>query len=139
VISVKVTKAACAIMVRDGRVFAARRGHGMDGWEFPGGKVEEGETSEQAVAREIREELGVDLSTTWYLDTIEYDYPDFHLSMDVFVSELAPGEEPRLLEHREGRWLGRAELGDVDWLPADLSLIDRVGAMWDSIFQPSHL
>ena len=94
---------------------------------------------EQAVAREIREELGVDLSTTWYLDTIEYDYPDFHLSMDVFVSELAPGEEPRLLEHREGRWLGRAELGDVDWLPADLSLIDRVGAMWDSIFQPSHL
>ena len=136
------TEVAAAILRRDGKILICQRKEGGNCsllWEFPGGKVEEGETGEQAVAREVREELGVRLSTTWYLDTIEYDYPDFHLSMDVFVSELAPGEEPRLLEHREGRWLDRAELGDVDWLPADLSLIDRVGAMWDSIFQPSHL
>lgn len=131
---------AAAIIQRDGKVLSCQRGHGSmeGGWEFPGGKVEPGETAEQACRREIEEELGCRLGTLWYLDTVEYDYPDFHLSMDCFVASLAPGQEPRLLEHEGARWLSQDELPDVDWLPADRDLIERLGVYWDQIFLSEH-
>ncbi|WP_303131657.1 (deoxy)nucleoside triphosphate pyrophosphohydrolase [uncultured Olsenella sp.] len=133
------TKVVCAIVQRGGKVLAARRGHGMERWEFPGGKVEEGESREEALRREVREELGCELSTIWYLDSVDYEYPGFHLDMDCFVCSLAEGEDPVLREHRELRWLGRDELTDVDWLPADHGLIMTLGVMWDSVFESSHL
>lgn len=85
---------AAAIIQRDGVILAARRAHGMDGWEFPGGKVEPGETSEEACRREVTEELGCKLQVMWLLDTLTYDYPEFHLVMDCFVCTLAPGQSP---------------------------------------------
>lgn len=137
----QVRHVAAAIIRREERILACQRGRGdMRGaWEFPGGKVEDGETSEQACRREIGEELGCRLGTMWYLDTVEYDYPDFHLSMDCFVAFLAPGEVPHLLEHEDSRWLSQGELLDVDWLPADHDLVMRLGLMWDQIFEPEHL
>lgn len=132
---------AAAIIQHEGRIYAARRSAGPfeGGWEFPGGKLEEGESAEQALKREVREELGVELSTIWYLDSVEHDYPDFHLHMDCFVCELAPGSVLVDEEHLEGRWLAREDLLTVDWLPADRNLVARMGAMWDAIFDPSHL
>lgn len=130
---------AGAIIARDGKILAARRASGMDGWEFPGGKLEEGETSEQALRREIREELDLELSFVWLLDTVEYDYDDFHLSMDCFVCPIASDAEPKRLEHAEFRWLSLDELLDVDWLPADHDLVRTIGVFWDQIFSPEHL
>lgn len=132
---------AAAIIQSGDRILSCQRGHGdmKDGWEFPGGKVEDGETSEEACRREVSEELGCRLGTMWYLDTVEYDYPDFHLSMDCYVAVLAPGEKPHLREHEDARWLSQGELLDVDWLPADHDLIMRLGVMWDQIFEPEHL
>lgn len=134
--------AAAAIIERDGRVFCARRatsGAGQGGWEFPGGKVEDGESPEQAVRREVREELGVSLSTTWLLDTIEHDYPTFHLTMDCLVCALPPDAEPTLSEHEEARWLTRDELLLPAWLPADERVARLLGTYWDQIFATSHL
>lgn len=136
-----VMRVVAAVIWRDDRVYAAQRGYGdmKDGWEFPGGKIEPGETPEQACRREIREELAVDLSTMWYLDTVEYDYPDFHLSMDCFVATLKPGQEPEFLEHESARWVGQDELLDVGWLPADKGLVESLGGLWDQIFSAEHL
>ncbi len=108
-------------------VYATQRGYGAykDWWEFPGGKVEAGETAEQALVREIREELSVGISVDRFLTTVEYDYPEFHLSMDCFWCRILEGE-PQLLEHEAARWLPLFDLRQVAWLPADLLVIDAI-------------
>ena len=108
-------------------VFATQRGYGeyKDWWEFPGGKIEEGETPEGALVREILEELDTLVTVDRYLATVEYDYPDFHLSMDCFWCSLMEGHLV-LLEHEASKWLPLHDLRQVDWLPADLLVVDAV-------------
>ena len=120
-----------AAVIRDGeRIFATQRGYGeyKDGWEFPGGKIEEGETPQQALKREIMEELEAEITVGELIDTIEYDYPNFHLSMDCFWCELVSGDLT-LKEHEAAKWLDKSTLDSVDWLPADVTLIDRIRAV----------
>ena len=109
------------------KIFATQRGYGdfKDGWEFPGGKIEEGETPEDAIVREIKEELDTIVKIERYLDTIEYDYPEFHLSMDCFLCSIVSGTLV-LKEHEAARWLSREELDSVEWLPADITIIDEI-------------
>ena len=117
-----------AAVIRDGdRVFATERGYGpmKDGWEFPGGKVEPGETPEAALKREIEEELATEIEVGDYLTTIEHDYPDFHLSMRCYWCRILAGA-PVLKEHEAARWLSADELDSVAWLPADITIIDRI-------------
>lgn len=116
-----------AVICDKGRVFATQRGYGdyKDGWEFPGGKVEAGETPEEALAREIREELDTEIEVGEYLDTIEYDYPTFHLSMKCFRCAVKTGELV-LKEHEAAKWLTADELDSVGWLPADITILDKV-------------
>ena len=116
-------------------IFATQRGYGdlKGGWEFPGGKIEEGETPKEALKREIMEELDTEIKVGKLIDTIEYDYPTFHLSMDCFWCEIVKGELV-LKEHEAARWLTREQLGEVEWLPADVTLIEKVG---DEIIQHS--
>lgn len=113
-------------------IFATQRGYGeyKDGWEFPGGKIEAGETPSEALVREIREELDTTIVVGELIDTIEYDYPSFHLSMDCFFCTIAAG---RLLlkEHEAARWLTKEELYSVDWLPADVTVIDQIAKLMD--------
>jgi len=108
-------------------IFATQRGYGdlKGGWEFPGGKIEEGEAPQAALKREIMEELETEISVGELIDTIEYDYPTFHLSMDCFWCEIVKGDLV-LKEHEAARWLTRAQLRDVEWLPADITLIDKI-------------
>ena len=117
-----------AAIIRDvDSIFATQRGYGeqKDGWEFPGGKIEAGETPQQALAREIREELDTGITVGDYLTTIEYDYPAFHLSMQCFWATICDGE-PVLKEHEAARWLREEELDSVAWLPADLTIIPLI-------------
>lgn len=109
-------------------IFATQRGYGdlKGGWEFPGGKIEEVETPKEALKREIMEELDTEIKVGKLIDTIEYDYPTFHLSMDCFWCEIVKGELV-LKEHEAARWLTREQLGEVEWLPADVTLIEKVG------------
>lgn len=108
-------------------IFATQRGYGdlKGGWEFPGGKIEEGETSQEALKREIMEELDTEISVGDLIDTIEYDYPTFHLSMDCFWCQIVKGDLV-LKEHEAAKWLRMDELDSVEWLPADVTLIDQI-------------
>ena len=118
-----------AAIIQDGdRYFATQRGYGdfKDGWEFPGGKIEESESPKHAIAREIKEELNADIIVGDLLTTVEYDYPNFHLSMDCFWAELAPGSDMKLLEHEAAKWLSIDEIDTVDWLPADNIVVDAI-------------
>lgn len=108
-------------------IFATQRGYGdfKGGWEFPGGKIEEGETPQKALVREIREELDTEIVVGELIETIEYDYPTFHLSMDCFWAEIVSGNLV-LKEHEAAKWLTKDELGTVEWLPADIELVERI-------------
>lgn len=123
----KKIEVAAAIIKRGDMIFATQRGYGefKDGWEFPGGKLEPGETAEAAILREIKEELDADIKVCQLFETVEYDYPQFHLTMHCFICELI-SEDMVLKEHEDARWLGRSELDSVDWLPADRGLIDNL-------------
>lgn len=108
-------------------IFATQRGYGdlKGGWEFPGGKIEEGESPQEALVREIKEELETEIVVGELIDTIEYDYPTFHLSMDCFWAEIVSGDLV-LKEHEAAKWLTKDELDSVEWLPADVTLISKV-------------
>ena len=117
-----------AAIIKDGeKIFATERGYGeyKGWWEFPGGKVESEEEPEQALIREIREELTCEITVGEFIKTIEYDYPDFHLSMDCFFAEIKSGQI-ELKEAKDAKWLTKDELLSVNWLPADLEVIDFI-------------
>lgn len=116
-----------AIIVRDRRIFATQRGYGewKDWWEFPGGKIEHGETPENALKREIREELATEIEVDELLTTVEYDYPKFHLTMHCYLCTIISGDLS-LLEHEDARWLAIDELDSVKWLPADKDVIEKL-------------
>lgn len=119
----KQIEVVAAVIIRDGLVFATQRGYGewKDWWEFPGGKMEAGEMPEEALRREIHEELAADISVGQLLTTVEYDYPKFHLTMHCFLCTLRSGLT--LLEHEAARWLAPADLHSVKWLPADKGVV----------------
>ena len=121
----KTIKVVAAVIHKDGKIFATQRGYGdyKDYWEFPGGKIEPGETSEQAIVREIQEELATVIAPDRFLTTVEYDYPAFHLSMACFLCHVVTGKL-ELLEHESAKWLSKDQLRSVAWLPADLQVIE---------------
>lgn len=117
-----------AAVIRDGnRIFATQRGYGKykDGWEFPGGKIEDSETPQQALVREIREELDTEIRVGDLIETVEYDYPDFHLSMDCFWCSVIKGNLI-LKEAEDAKWLTKESIDSVNWLPADFGLIEKI-------------
>ena len=118
---------AAIIHDAQGRIFATQRGYGewKDWWEFPGGKVEVGESPEEALKREIREELSTDICIDKFLCTVEYDYPTFHLTMRCYICSLL-AESLHLNEHEDARWLTTDELDSMNWLPADVMVIERL-------------
>ncbi|WP_167957016.1 (deoxy)nucleoside triphosphate pyrophosphohydrolase [Anaerosporobacter faecicola] len=120
-------RVVAAIIRSDDKIFATQRGYGefKGGWEFPGGKIEEGETPQEALIREIMEELATEIHVGDFLHTIEYDYPSFHLSMDCFWAEIVSGDLV-LKEHEAAKWLAKGELDTVEWLPADIEIIEMV-------------
>ena len=123
----KTVKVVAAIIIHENKIFATQRGYGefKDGWEFPGGKIEPGETPQEALAREIKEELDIEIKVKDFLETVEYDYPTFHLSMDCFFCTIKSGELV-LKEHEAAKWLTVETLDSVDWLPADQGLIEGI-------------
>lgn len=130
----KTVRVVAAVIRQGDRIFATARGYGefKGQWEFPGGKIEVGETPQQAIIREIKEELDVMVSVGDLIDTIEYDYPTFHLSMDCFWCEITDGEL-KLLEAESARWLTRETLYEVPWLPADLCLIKKIATQMENM------
>jgi 8-oxo-dGTP diphosphatase len=125
----KTYNVVAAIIKQDDKLFATQRGYGdyKDGWEFPGGKIEEGETPEQALVREIQEELAITVTVDRHVVDVSYDYPQFHLKMACYLCSIAEGT-PRLLEHEAARWLASTEIDSVDWLPADVLVVDALKA-----------
>lgn len=123
----KKVEVVAAIICREGRIFATQRGYGewKDWWEFPGGKIEAGETPEDALRREIREELSTEISVDEFFCTVDYDYPAFHLTMHCYLCSLLT-EALHLNEHEAARWLAKDELDSVQWLPADKSIIEKL-------------
>ncbi|MBQ9272325.1 MAG: (deoxy)nucleoside triphosphate pyrophosphohydrolase [Mogibacterium sp.] len=121
----KTINVAATIIIKDGRVFATQRGYGdyKDWWEFPGGKLEPGESYEEALVREIREELRADIRVDRLLHTVEYDYPRFHMIMKCFICGLV-SDEMELVEHEAAAWLAPEELRSVRWLPSDIEVIE---------------
>lgn len=119
----------CDDLNRKNKVFATQRGYGeyKDGWEFPGGKIEENESPEEALIREIREELGVTIAVHDLIDIIDHDYPDFHLHMFCYWATVTDGHL-MLLEHEDARWLDEESLETVEWLPADRGLLTKISA-----------
>lgn len=116
-----------AIIIRNGEVFATQRGYGewKGWWEFPGGKIEPGECPQEALKREIKEELDAEITVGDLLDTVEWDYPTFHLTMHCYVCSLK-SESLSLNEHSDSAWLTKDTLGSVQWLPADLVLLEKI-------------
>ena len=134
--TVRVVAAVIRSVNEDGEpiIFATQRGYGdlKGGWEFPGGKIEEDETPQEALKREIYEELDTEISVGELIDTIEYDYPTFHLSMDCFWCEIVRGDLI-LKEHEAARWLDKNSIDEVEWLPADILLIDKLKDFGDNL------
>lgn len=123
----KTIRVVAAVIRDNGKIFATQRGYGelKGGWEFPGGKIEAGETSQQALTREILEELDTKVEVGELIDTVEYTYPTFHLSMDCFWCRLVEGNLV-LKEHEAAKWLDKDQLDSVEWLPADITLIGKI-------------
>ncbi len=123
----KTIQVSAAIIMNKNKILATQRGYGefKNGWEFPGGKVEKGETAEQALIREINEELDVLVEISSKLKTVEYDYPEFHLTMHCFLCVIKSGTLI-LKEHKSAKWLCKEELDKVEWLPADRTLIEEL-------------
>ncbi len=132
----KTVRVVAAVIKDNNRIFATARGYGefKGWWEFPGGKIEAGETPEQALAREIKEELTADIEVGELIHTIEYDYPKFHLSMDCFWAEVKSGQLV-LKEAEAAKWLAYDEIDSVKWLPADLELVEMIKREWHSKMQ----
>ena len=123
----KTIEVAAAIIKQDGKILATQRGYGdYEGyWEFPGGKLEPGETGEQAVVRELKEEMDATVAIDQFVITVEYDYPQFHLIMHCYLCHVAEGEL-KLLEHHAAKWLSAAEFDDVKWLGADIEVLEAL-------------
>ena len=123
----KTVRVVAAIIIENDKVFATQRGYGefKDGCEFPGGKIEPGETPEEAIVREIKEELDTEVEVIELLDTVEYDYPNFHLSMGCFICKIKSGDLV-LKEHEAAKWLTKDTLGSLEWLPADMGLVGEI-------------
>ena len=124
----KTIEVAAAIIRREGKILATERGYGefAGGWEFPGGKLEQGEDGMTAAVREIREELDVSVAVERLVCTVSYDYPAFHLVMHCYLCHVEAGQEMRLLEHAAARWLDADGLDSVDWLPADIAVVQAI-------------
>ncbi|MBE5933916.1 MAG: (deoxy)nucleoside triphosphate pyrophosphohydrolase [Lachnospiraceae bacterium] len=123
----KTIRVVAAIIKHEDKIFATQRGYGEfeGGWEFPGGKIEENESPEKALVREIKEELDTEIEVGELIDTVEFDYPNFHLSMDCFICTIKSGDLV-LKEHKNAKWLTKDTLHSVDWLPADEGLVEKI-------------
>lgn len=124
---IKSIEVVAAVIFKDNKIFATQRGYGefKDGWEFPGGKIENGESNEQALIRELKEELNLEIEVADLIQTVEYNYPTFHLTMHCYKVFLKD-TEPQLLEHEDACWVGKDEIDKLEWLPADIEVIKKV-------------
>lgn len=131
----KTIEVVAAIIKNENKIFATQRGYGefKDGWEFPGGKIETGETPEEALIREIKEELNTEIKVGQLLDTVEYDYSQFHLTMHCYLCTIKSGKL-ELKEHEAAKWLTEDTLDSVEWLPADLGLIEKMKENCELVF-----
>lgn len=126
----KIIEVVAAVIKHEDKIFITRRGYGefVDMWEFPGGKMEEGESREEALAREIEEELELSINIDKYLTTVDYDYPNFHLTMHCFLSEVSGGQL-KLNAHNDAKWIGLDELDKPNWVPADVLVVEAIKNM----------